>query len=86
MDISTLMRITSQQSSTISTFRNNPFPRRPWLTDTGAAAAATGSSGVKGIVAGIILFFLRLFFCHTCRFSYNFDMYVYVYINALKHI
>ncbi|XP_003701942.1 mitochondrial citrate transporter scheggia [Megachile rotundata] len=51
MDISSLMRKPLQQSSTISTFRNNPFPSRPWLIDNGAAAAA-GSSGAKGIIAG----------------------------------
>lgn len=32
--------------------KNNPFPRRPWMKDNGAAAAASGSSGMKGIVAG----------------------------------
>lgn len=51
MDISSLIYKSSQQSSsTISTFRN-PFPRRPWLTDHGAAAAVS-NSGIKGIVAG----------------------------------
>ncbi|KOC62959.1 Tricarboxylate transport protein, mitochondrial [Habropoda laboriosa] len=52
MDISSLMCKSLQWPGSISTFYNNPFPRRPWLTDTGAAAAAIGSNGVKGIVAG----------------------------------
>lgn len=30
----------------------NPFIRRAWMTDNGAAAAAGGSKGLKGIVAG----------------------------------
>lgn len=29
----------------------NPFARRPWMENSGAAAAASGT-GVKGIVAG----------------------------------
>lgn len=37
---------TSRQS-----FRN-PFGRRPWMEQSGAAAAAGGGTGVKGIVAG----------------------------------
>lgn len=32
--------------------KNNPFPRRPWMENNGAAAAAGGASGLKGIVAG----------------------------------
>lgn len=32
--------------------RKNPFPQRPWMDNNGAAAAAGGSSGMKGIVAG----------------------------------
>lgn len=52
MDISSLIYKSSQQSGTISTFRN-PFPRRPWLTETGCgAAAAGGNTGLKGIIAG----------------------------------
>jgi hypothetical protein len=30
----------------------NPFIRRPWMTENCAAAAAGGSKGLKGIVAG----------------------------------
>ncbi|XP_017770279.1 PREDICTED: putative tricarboxylate transport protein, mitochondrial [Nicrophorus vespilloides] len=30
----------------------SPFGTRPWMRDTGAAAAAPGNSGIKGIVAG----------------------------------
>lgn len=26
----------------------NPFPQRPWMESSGAAAAATGASGLKG--------------------------------------
>ncbi|XP_017891284.1 tricarboxylate transport protein, mitochondrial [Ceratina calcarata] len=52
MDISSLIYKSSQQSGTISTFRN-PFPRRPWLTETGSGAApAGGNTGLKGIIAG----------------------------------
>lgn len=32
--------------------RRNPFPQRPWMENNGAAAAAGGSTGLKGIVAG----------------------------------
>lgn len=32
--------------------KKNPFPMRPWMDNNGAAAAATGSTGLKGIVAG----------------------------------
>ncbi|ETN58853.1 tricarboxylate transport protein [Anopheles darlingi] len=34
-----------------SQFRN-PFGRRPWMEQSGAAAAAPGAKGLKGIVAG----------------------------------
>lgn len=30
----------------------NPFTRRPWMETNGAAAAAGGQTGLKGIVAG----------------------------------
>lgn len=30
----------------------NPFIRRPWMENNGAAAAAGGQVGLKGIVAG----------------------------------
>ncbi|XP_053999575.1 putative tricarboxylate transport protein, mitochondrial [Hylaeus anthracinus] len=50
MDSSWLMCKSSQRPGTITTF-HSPFPRRPWLTDSGAAAAASGS-GIKGIIAG----------------------------------
>lgn len=34
---------------------NNPFGKRPWLKDNGAAAAAGGGNmGLKGIIAGKI--------------------------------
>lgn len=46
------MRKSSQRPGTISTFHNNPFPCRPWFTDTGAASAAGSSSGFKGVIAG----------------------------------
>lgn len=32
--------------------RVNPFTQRPWMENTGAAAAAGGQIGLKGIVAG----------------------------------
>ncbi|CAL7936411.1 unnamed protein product [Xylocopa violacea] len=52
MDIGSLMLKSSQHPGTVSTLLN-PFPRRPWLTDSGAAAAAGGkATGFKGIVAG----------------------------------
>lgn len=34
------------------TTTRNPFSRRPWMIDNGAASAASGSKGLKGIVAG----------------------------------
>ena len=34
----------------------NPFPR-PWMENTGAAAAAGGGQGLKGIVAGKLMTF-----------------------------
>ncbi|XP_076236233.1 mitochondrial citrate transporter scheggia [Calliopsis andreniformis] len=52
MDPSWLMCKSSFQPGKTTAFHNNPFPRRPWLTDTGAAAAAGSSSGLKGVVAG----------------------------------
>lgn len=61
MDISLLIYKLLQQSSTTSTFQNNPFPHRPWLTDTGVAAAAA-KGGVKGIVAGIYIIYIHFFF------------------------
>lgn len=30
----------------------NPFIRRPWMENTGSAAAAASGTGLKGIVAG----------------------------------
>lgn len=33
-------------------FKRSPFPDRPWMENNGAAAAATGGTGLKGIVAG----------------------------------
>lgn len=40
--------LTAGQTTTL-----NPFIRRPWLTNNGAAAAGgSGSKGLKGIVAG----------------------------------
>lgn len=30
----------------------SPFPTRPWMDKNGAAAAASGQTGLKGIVAG----------------------------------
>lgn len=35
----------------LNNFRN-PFGNRPWLDQNGAAAAAPGNTGIKGIVAG----------------------------------
>lgn len=37
-------------NSKTSTF-NSPF-KRPWMNESGAAAAAAGNTGVKGIIAG----------------------------------
>lgn len=52
MDFHLLIRKSLQEPDKMSTF-NNPFPRRPWLKDSGiAAAAATGNIGLKGIIAG----------------------------------
>lgn len=39
--------LTAGQTTTL-----NPFIRRPWMQENGAAAAAGGSKGVKGIIAG----------------------------------
>lgn len=36
----------------------NPFPR-PWMRDQGAAAAPSGNTGVKGIIAGTSILFLN---------------------------
>lgn len=41
----------SSRSRFIAMPKNSPFPQRPWMEKTGAAAAASGT-GVKGIVAG----------------------------------
>lgn len=57
MDYNWLIRKSSQESGTISRFRN-PFPCRPWMKDTGAAAAASGNTGFKGIVAGMLFCFV----------------------------
>lgn len=62
MDSSWLMRKSSQRPGTISTFHNNPFPCRPWFTDTGAASAAGSSSGFKGVIAGRRFIFTFFFF------------------------
>lgn len=69
MDISLLIYKLLQQSSTTSTFQNNPFPHRPWLTDTGVAAAVA-KGGVKGIVAGIYITYI-LFFYIFCINNFN---------------
>ena len=42
---------TSHGTDEITPFHNNPFPRRPWFTETGAAAVAS-STGLKGVIAG----------------------------------
>lgn len=41
-----------QFESPAQTTTVNPFIRRPWLTNNGAAAPSGGSKGLKGIVAG----------------------------------
>lgn len=74
MDISSLI-YKSQQSSTISTFRN-PFPRRPWLTDHGAAAAVS-NSGIKGIIAGKTFFlYYNIFYIND--FIFNICLVIFV--------
>ncbi|XP_015593327.1 tricarboxylate transport protein, mitochondrial [Cephus cinctus] len=52
MDPALLQHFFRPESSEVRT--SNPFPRRPWLQDRGAAAAApaAGNIGLKGIVAG----------------------------------
>ncbi|KAH8232245.1 hypothetical protein KR032_002542 [Drosophila birchii] len=35
-------------------FLVSPYHRRPWMTETGAAAAGGGEKGLKGVVAGAI--------------------------------
>lgn len=42
----------SSRLQSIALSKNTPFPRRPWMEKNGAAAAAGGASGLKGIVAG----------------------------------
>lgn len=43
----------SNRSNLLPMPRRSPFPQRPWMEKTGAAAAAGGgSTGLKGIVAG----------------------------------
>lgn len=42
----------SSRSHLLPMPRKNPFPRRPWMENNGAAAAASSASGLKGIVAG----------------------------------
>lgn len=68
MDISLLIYKLLQQSSTTSTFQNNPFPHRPWLTDTGVAAAVA-KGGVKGIVAGIYIIYILFFIFYINNFN-----------------
>lgn len=50
-----LTRQQQQQRSLASVCRGPaPFPRRPWMSETGvaAAAAASGNLGLKGVIAG----------------------------------
>ncbi|XP_078041999.1 mitochondrial citrate transporter scheggia [Augochlora pura] len=49
MDFHSLIRQSLQESNRVSIF-NNPYPRRPWLKDSGLAAPASNS--LKGIIAG----------------------------------
>lgn len=42
----------SRRSNLLPMPGRNPFPQRPWMENNGAAAAAGGSTGLKGIVAG----------------------------------
>jgi len=47
-----------QQRSLASACRGPlPFPRRPWMSETGVAAAtaASGNLGLKGVIAGMLL-------------------------------
>lgn len=48
-----------QQQTLASACRGGPppFPRRPWMSETGlaAAAAASGNLGLKGVIAGMLL-------------------------------
>ncbi|XP_031623511.1 tricarboxylate transport protein, mitochondrial [Contarinia nasturtii] len=42
----------SKRSLLLPMPKRNPFPQRPWMENNCAAAAAGGSTGLKGIVAG----------------------------------
>lgn len=39
----------SNRSNLFAISRRTPFPQRPWMENSGAAAAAGGSTGLKGI-------------------------------------
>jgi len=56
------MDSTRQQQSLASACRGVPaFPHRPWMNETGLAAAAnSGHLGLKGIIAGNVIAFLSL--------------------------
>lgn len=51
MDVAWLLRqrFDSRKSSAGAL---GPFPGRPWMRDSGAAAAPAGNVGLKGIIAG----------------------------------
>lgn len=42
----------SNRLNLLAVSKRSPFPQRPWMENNGAAAAAGGSTGLKGIVAG----------------------------------
>lgn len=42
----------SNRLNLLAVSKRSPFPQRPWMENNGAAAAAGGSTGLKGIIAG----------------------------------
>lgn len=42
------LKMDSNRSHLLLISKKNPFPRRPWMENNGAAAAAGGASGLKG--------------------------------------
>lgn len=65
-------------SNRLHLLKRNPFPQRPWMENNGAAAAAGGSTGLKGIVAGGIYSYLfiggvNLFLKFDSLFHYIFS-------------
>lgn len=56
------IKMDSSRTHVLPLPRRNPFPQRPWMENNGAAAAATGASGLK----------VNLFIsCHDKKYNNN---------------